>query len=33
MIEPKDKFAKILSDLENEIKDPHDLEIAKNKLQ
>lgn len=32
MIEPKDKFAKILSDLENEIKDPHDLEIAKNKL-
>ena len=32
MIEPKDKFAKILSDLEKEIKDPHDLEIAKNKL-
>ena len=32
MIEPKDKFAKILSDLEREIKDPHDLEIAKNKL-
>lgn len=32
MIEPKDKFAKILSDLENEINDPHDLEIAKNKL-
>ena len=32
MIEPKDKFAKILSDLEKEIRDPHDLEIAKNKL-
>lgn len=32
MIEPKSNFAKILSDLEKEIKDKHDLEIAKNKL-
>ena len=32
MIEPKDKFAKILSDLEKEIRDPHDLKIAKKKL-
>ena len=32
MIEPKNEFAKILSELEREIKDPKDLEIAKSKL-
>ena len=32
MIENRDKFAKILKDLEKEIKDPKDLEIAKNKI-
>ena len=32
MIEPKNEFAKILSELESEIKDPRDLEIAKSKL-
>lgn len=32
MIEPKNEFAKILSELEGEIKDPKDLEIAKSKL-
>lgn len=32
MIEPKNEFAKILSELEREIKDPRDLEIAKSKL-
>lgn len=32
MVEPKKEFAKILSELEREIKDPRDLEIAKSKL-
>ena len=32
MVEPKKEFAKILSELESEIKDPRDLEIAKSKL-
>ena len=32
MVDPKSTFSKILSDLEREIKDKHDLEIAKNKL-
>lgn len=32
MKEPKSTFAKILEDLEREITDPKDLEIAKNKL-
>ena len=32
MGEPKKEFAKILSELEREIKDPRDLEIAKSKL-
>lgn len=32
MVEPKKEFAKILSELEREIKDPKDLEIAKSKL-
>ena len=32
MVEPKKEFAKILSELERDIKDPRDLEIAKSKL-
>ncbi len=32
MIDKRDKFAKILGELEKEIKDPKDLEIAKNKI-